>query len=79
MNVNVNVHIGGAAQQRPQWFGDRPKKGRFDRGDYNGERDDHIGGKHPRPDWRDEDSSEESEHNGGKRPRPPRPEKNGSR
>ncbi len=77
MNVNVNVRIGSAAVRRPQWFGDRPQKGRPD--DEGNEEYGHHGGKRPRPDRDEEESGEENGHNGGQRPRPPRPERNGSR
>ncbi len=46
----MNVRIGGSgAQQRPQWFGDRPVRGRPGRDDHSGEQDGHHGGKRPRP------------------------------
>jgi hypothetical protein len=47
--VNVNVHIGSPALQRPQRFGDRPLNGRPNRGGYNGKPGEHYGGKRPRP------------------------------
>jgi hypothetical protein len=75
--VNVNVHVGGGGQQRPQWFGDRPQRGQPDRGDHSSEEGGHGGGKRPRPD-REDGSSEEGEHGDGNRPRPPGPEGNGT-
>ena len=50
--MNVNVHVGGGGsgvQRRPKWFGDRSHKGRPDIGGHSGERDEHAGGKGPRP------------------------------
>jgi len=47
--VNVNVRIGSPGLQRPQRFGDRPLKGRPNRGGYNGKPGEHYGGKRPGP------------------------------
>ena len=45
----MNVRVGGGAQQRPQWFGDRPHKGRPGRDEHSGEQGEDNSGQRPRP------------------------------
>jgi hypothetical protein len=88
VNVNVNVRIGSPGLQRPQRFGDRPLKGRPNRGGYNGKPGEHYGGKRPGPSRpeihgpRPDGERRPRPQWNGSRPdgeRPPRPQWNGSR